>query len=214
MTPKNNRKSLVVLVADQDIEFSVRELLTRHKVLDFRELHHDEYKILRHPAHDSGCLLDSHNYLRPLINQYEHALVIFDRDGCGKEKLSRGRIESIVENQLSSNGWGDRAAVVVLDPELEIWIWADSPHVASVLGWKGKRTDVETWLIEKGYKKKGDAKPNHPKEAVEDVLRIAQKARSASLYKNLAEKVSLKKCMDSAFEKFKNVLMSWFPVNE
>jgi hypothetical protein len=26
--------------------------------------------------------------------------------------------------------WEDRAAAIVIDPELENWFWADSPHIA------------------------------------------------------------------------------------
>ena len=91
------KKIMVVLVADQDIEFSVRGLLSRHKSMNFRELGDEDYDIRRHLKHDPGCLLDSHNFLRPLSNLYSYALVLFDRAGCGKDDLSRERLEKMVE---------------------------------------------------------------------------------------------------------------------
>jgi hypothetical protein len=33
---------------------------------------------------------------------------------------------------LFTSGWENRAAAVVLDPELEIWVWSDSPEVEAV----------------------------------------------------------------------------------
>lgn len=205
------KKAMVVLVADQDMDFSVRGLLSRHKSLGFRKLVDEDCDIRRHHKHDPGCLQDSHNILRPVSNQYIHALVMFDRAGCGKDDLSKDRLEKMVEEQLAANGWGDRAAAIVFDPELEVWVWSESPHVDDVLGWKGKQPNLTTWLVEQGFKKEGAVKPLQPKEAVEKALRISRKARSAALYKQLAEKVSLKKCTDPAFDKFKTVMQTWFP---
>jgi hypothetical protein len=208
---EQQQKDLVVLVADQDIEFAVRGLLSRHEALGFTKLVSQDYDVYRHPEKDPGCLLQCHDFLRPFFNLYAHALVMFDRSGCGKDGLSRERLENIVEKQLAINGWNDRAAVIVFDPELEVWVWSESPHVDAVLGWKGKQPNLTTWLLERGFKQEDEAKPNCPKEAVEEALRIAQKARSAALYKQLAERVSLRKCVDPAFDKLKTILQTWFP---
>lgn len=205
------QKDLVILVADQDIEFSVRGLLSRHRTLGFRKLSYKDYDIFRHLGKDPGCLLECHEFLRPFFDQYAHALVMFDREGCGKDDLSRDHLENMVERQLAISGWGNRAAAIVFDPELEVWVWSGSPHVDAVLGWKGKQPDLITWLVDKGFREEFEAKPNRPKKAVEEALRISSKARSASLYRQLAERVSLKKCVDPAFNKFKTILQTWFP---
>ncbi len=205
------QKDLVVLVADQDIEFTVRGLLSRYKSLGIRRLTAQNYDIFRHLEKDPGCLLQCHNFLRPFFNDYTHALVMFDREGCGKDDLARDQLEGMVEEQLAMSGWGNRAAGIVLDPELEVWVWSESPHVDEVLGWKGEQPALITWLLEKGYKQEPQDKPNRPKEAVKEALRIAKKARSAALYRQLAERVSLKKCVDPAFHKFKTILQTWFP---
>ena len=47
-------------------------------------------------------------------------------------------LETEAEQRLSSSGWDDRAVAIVLDPELEIWVWSDSPEVDDVLGWRGR----------------------------------------------------------------------------
>ena len=30
-----------------------------------------------------------------------------------------------VETDLSRNGWADRTKAIVIDPELEVWVWGD-----------------------------------------------------------------------------------------
>lgn len=47
-------------------------------------------------------------------------------------------------------------------------------------------------------------------EAFRAALREAQTPRSASLYEQIAKKVSLDKCSDTVFQEFKSVLQSWF----
>jgi len=59
----------------------------------------------------------------------------------------------------------------------------------------------------------GQNKPSDPKEAMDAALRRAQKARSSSLYLQLAQKVSFERCDDPAFLKFKKTLSTWFPAS-
>jgi len=209
------KKDLVVLVPCQDIEVSIDNLLSRHKALEIRELKRTrDYDVYRHLGKDPGCLLESHDFLRPFSNQYTRALVLFDRQGCGKDNFSREHLETEVEERLAANGWNDRAAAVVIDPELEAWVWNDSPHVSAVLGWQEGQADLCSWLIGQGFMNEGEAKPHHPKEAVEQVLRLVRKPRSAALYGQLAERVTLQKCVDPAFSKFKLLLQGWFSQEE
>jgi len=48
MIDDQTQKDLVVLVADQDMEISVRGLLSRYKALGFRKLDKQDYNIYRH----------------------------------------------------------------------------------------------------------------------------------------------------------------------
>ena len=204
-------KSLVVLVADKDIEFTIKGLLTRYQTLGVRQLtFSQDFDCFRHPEHDPGCLRASEGFLRQFLNIYEHALVLFDREGCGKQHLSREAIEQEMESRLSLSGWGDRAAVVVLDPEVEIWVWSDSPQVDGVLGWEGRRPDLRTWLQQQNLLAPNQFKPERPKEAMRAALRQSGKPPSSALYFQLAEKVSLNRCADPAFLKLKNTLQLWF----
>lgn len=201
-------KDLVILVADKDMEFTVRGLLIRHRSLAIRGIDTD---ILRHPDHDPGCFAHCHNLLRPQIKRYRHALVMFDRHGSGREGMLREDIENSVEDRLRSNGWQNRAAAIVLDPELEAWIWSDSPHVDRIIGWRSGSPDLRSWLVNQGFVANRAAKPAHPKEAMYEALRVCRKPKSSSLYLMLAGKVGLTRCTDPAFAKLRRTLRGWFP---
>jgi hypothetical protein len=137
---------------------------------------------------------------------------MFDREGCGQDKrLSHIHLEQRVEKNLARSNWTDKAATIVFDPELEIWIWSDSPHVETILGWGGRQPSLREWLRNKNYIKPDEIKPKRPKEAAEEVLRIVRKPRSSAIYRELAEKVSFERCTDKSFLKFKTTLQKWFP---
>lgn len=209
MTTTPYKKALIVLVADRNMEFTVKGLLGRSQSLNIKDVSYDIYN---HPENDPGCRSNGVNFLRPFVNQYSRALLMFDKVGCGQENQPRAELEVIVEGQLAASGWEGRSAVIVIEPELENWVWSDSPHVEAVLGWQGKQPNLRSWLMTKAFLKDGQNKPNNPKEAMDAALRRGQKAHSSSLFLQLAQKVSFERCDDPAFLKFKTTLSMWFPV--
>lgn len=201
MVPK---KDIVFLVADKNMETTVSTLLTRQGSLDIRVITCD---IFIHQYRDTGVLNNSHDFLRPFQNKYKYAMVLLDREGCGDNR-ERKVIEETVENFLNSSGWQGRCATIVFDPELEIWVWSDSPHVAKALGWE--QTEINSWLQQKKFCSLGNQKPTRPKEAMEEALREKKIPRSSYIYKEIASQVSLKNCSDPSFLKFREVLQRWF----
>lgn len=199
---------LVALAADVDCERLLRGLLPRHQSLAIRPVTVD---YLVHTKQDTGCLRRSSELLRRYTRSHAHALVLFDRQGCGRESLSRVELEKEVETELHACGWEDRAAVIVLDPELEIWVWSGSSQVDLALGWAAHHPDLRSWLIERGFLTGRSVKPSQPKEALQEALRVSHRVRSSRIYQDLASRVSLSRCTDPAFLKLKSVLQSWFP---
>lgn len=199
------RKDLVVLVPDKNMEASLRGLLSRCAALGLRDVTFD---LFVHPERDPGCLLKSHQFLRSFTGQYDHALVLLDREGSGQAERGRVDLEAEMETRLTESGWEGRAAAVVIDPELEVWVWSDSPHVGPGLGLE---KDSNAWLQDAGFLQPGQIKPVRPKEAVERALRMARRPRSSAIYLNLARRVSTSRCSDPAFLKLKSTLGAWFP---
>ena len=204
-------KGLVVLTADKNAQFAIRGILSRHRSLGFRPLAQNSIDYVTHPEKDPGVLRTAKHLLSPFLRTHAHALAIMDREGSGCGTSTAEQMEEQVAADLRAAGWADRAAALVIDPELEVWVWADSPHVAAELGWVDQSTDLRAWLVQKGFLFSAEEKPLRPKEALEAALRQAHMPRSSALYKALAEKVSLVRCMDRAFRKLKLMLQSWFP---
>lgn len=195
---------LVVMVADADAEWAVRTLLTRrYAALGIRPIHHE---VQRYPGRDAGVYRDAQDFLRSYATRAQHALVFLDREGCGKETLPAEALEADLEDRLCRNGWdAGRAAAIVLDPELEVWVWSHSPHVASVLGVTIE--DLQTLWNSQPLTVAG--KPLRPKETMHQVLRNSRRPASPRIFQELAERVSLQ-VEERAFDKFRQTLQGWF----
>ena len=201
-------KDLYVLVADQDMVETLEAVLNRPKSLGIRPIQH---AVARHTWRDAGCCRDASRRLRPYLDQYRKAIVIFDKHGCGREDSPREQIQRDVEQDLVSNGWaGDRAKAVVIEPELEAWIWTGSPYVARVLGWQDGYDDLKGWLVDRRLWAEGKAKPTDPKAAMKAVLRKTNKAHSAALFGDLAKRTTWCGCRCPAFAELEHVLKRWF----
>lgn len=211
MTISHEQRDIIFLVADKNMEAAVQGLIGRPESLQVRTI---EAVIRTHPEKDPGCYLTAHDLLRPFCSRYAHAIVVFDREGCGNEVKLREELEAEVEDRLARNGWADRARTVVIAPELEMWVWSDSPEVDRALGWVGRSPALRPWLNEKKLLHQGEGKPDRPKEAVEAALRFVRKPRSSAIYRQLAESVSFRRCVDPAFKKLATTLQTWFPPSE
>ena len=201
-------KELVVLAADKNIEHTLKGLFVRPQSLGIQPIETD---IFIEPEHDPACALRGVSFLSNFSNEYKHALLVFDHEGSGKESVQAHELQEGINAEFANSTWGrERARAVVLAPELETWIWSDSPHVDDIAGWKERQPDLRSWLIEQGWLHQGEHKPERPKEAFEAALREARIPRSSSLYLKIASKVSLERCTDNSFREFRKILQNWF----
>jgi hypothetical protein len=200
---------LYVLVADLDQEQAIRALL-EHRTASLG-IRSGRSEVRKHPQHDGGCYRQAPDLLRTMQSQAAHALVVFDREGSGAEDKPAAEIEADLEGRLDVSGWDGRARVVVIDPETEIWLWSDSPHVATVLGWTAGEADLRQWLTGQGFLLAGAVKPARPKEAMLAVLRETRVKPSAAIFAEAARKVGLDRCQDRSFLRFRQILRDWFP---
>ena len=210
MSSASERRDLIVLVADRNMNAAITGVLIRPRALGIRQV---TFRVLTHPQKDPGVLRHAHNFLRPFAGKYQCAIAMFDREGCGKESVDGTELETGVESRLARNGWSANAAALVLDPELESWVWSDSPEVDNALGWAGRTPALRRWLAQRDLLREGQTKPERPKEALEAALRLVRKARSSLVYRRLAERVTLQRCSDPAFVKLKSTLQRWFPAD-
>jgi hypothetical protein len=204
-------KDLIILVADQNMRDCIDGLIPRIPIV--YNISSFTYDIFVHTNRDPGCRAQSSDFLKSFQNKYRFALVIFDKEGCGKETLSKEDIERNVEQMLTGNGWNDRAKAIVIDPELENWIWIKSPRLAQIISWQSIES-LYQWLIDRNYISEGEQKPREPKEAFERALYISQKRRSSSIYKQIASQASFRSCTDLSFLKLVELIINWFPARQ
>lgn len=198
---------LVVLVADNEIKLVVDALLDRPKSIGIRRI---LWKTIKEQDHDPGCVKRGVTFLSGLKCEFRHALLIFDYEGCGVTNMTSQELQVVLNTDLEKN-WGCRARTIILNPELEAWVWSDSPHVDNILGWKNQQTSLREWLKNEDWISERKSKPKRPKEAFEAALRKVGQMRSARLYERLASKVSVERCQDESFLEFRQTLKNWFP---
>lgn len=211
MSERTESKRLVVLVPDADIEQAMRGLLTRTDSLKIAPV---DFEVTRHVNRDNGCRSNASSYLRPYLSCCRHALVVFDRDGCGSRR-SRLDIQQAVELDLTRNGWKSRSKVIVIDPEVEVWVWSDSPAVARVLGWGSDFQTLREWLVSRKLWASNHRKPQDPKNAMRKAMEEAgltkRIRRSSTRFHDLATTVDFTDCQDPAFVELARTLRAWFP---
>jgi len=204
---------LIVLVADTDMEWTMRTLLKkRTDALGIRPL---RVEVRRHLGRDPGVFKDAHNFLRLYLRRARHALVLLDWEGSGGEhRLAAQEMEADLERRLKQNGWTDaegqpRAVAIALDPELEVWVWSRSPHVAQALG----LPQAELEQILENVPATPEGKPQRPKETMLTALHRSGRPWSARIFQELAERVSLL-AHERAFDKLRSTLQAWFALEE
>jgi hypothetical protein len=195
---------LVCLAADKNIEAAIDGILQRSGSLGIRGV---RCETIVHPNRDPGCFHQSGELLRGYRDRAAHGLVVLDRAWDGAPPAAGEELEERLEGSL---GLGDWARAVVIDPELEVWVFSDSPHVARSLGWPGGMIGLREALAAQDLWRAEQAKPRDPKTAVEWALRRARKPRSSALFRDLALHVGLSHCQDRAFLRLRRLLVDWF----
>lgn len=210
MNPAGAPKDLFVLAAGSDAHRVLEAILKTPDRLGIRPV---TFAIERHPEHDPGCRLGSTKYVRPFLGRFRHALVVFDRDGCGSTD-SRREIQNDITADLAANGWQDRARPIVIDPELEICVWGSWKNLATVL--ESDESVLREVVTRQGPPISGLGKPTDPKTALGAAIRNRQQSggrhrRSPRLFEQLAANAPLNGCRDPAFRELRETLRTWLP---
>ena len=209
MTPTDPTiKDLIVLVADKSQEMAIGALLeNRRRSLGIRQI---TYDIDRHPEHDPGIYRRGASYLSTFAKQYGRALVVLDAHWEGTPGAEK--IQKKITKELAYLGWEGRNKVIVIIPELEVWVWSSSPCVYEAL--HSSPEQVKEIANVRQWWQKQDTKPSEPKLLLEEILRRSSMSKSSSFFAKLARKVGLDRCNDASFLALKDILRGWFPAEE
>jgi hypothetical protein len=160
---------------------------------------------------DGGIHRRAHELLRPYIRSHQNALVILDKN-FGAQLPAPVVREEILSNLLR-NGWqAGCAEVVVIDPELEVWLWQrGNPHIARVFRYD-ESFPLEEFLGAEGIWPSAALKPVKPKEAAHILLRRFRAGSPMVGYARIVENISVSGCQDPAFSLLASALRRWFPI--
>ena len=101
--------------------------------------------------------------------------------------------------------------MIIIDPELETWVWIDPSHVPHVIGWSADQS-LPDWLVEKKFLDlPTQVKPSRPKLALDAALCHIKNKHKSEIFFKFAEKISFRNCTDPAFLKLLTRLRKWFP---
>lgn len=197
---------LVALVADVQQESTLKTLLNeRRQSLHIRPI---TCEVLRHPRKDPGVFHESHGLLDLYRPRYARALVMLDREWSGAPGDVAYQRQDVLR-RLQASGWQTGSCeVIVCDPELEMWVWSGSEHVATVL--RATWDEIHALASARGYWTAGAAKPSRPKELLEAILKQQNRPRSSAIFQQLAKHVGLARCQDPAFILLRDTLRQWF----
>ena len=161
------------------------------------------------PLHtDGGVYKSAHELLRPYLNTHTRSVVVLDQQFGGELPAEQVRLE-ILQN-LRANGWAqDRCSVIVIDPELEIWLWQDNANVAQAIGFTGP--SLRQHLQQVGKWPVGAAKPLKPKKTMQEFITPRKGLKTKVVYSRIARSVSVTGCTNPAFQLFAGTLRGWFP---
>lgn len=199
-------KDLFCLVADVNMKAGVAALLERPESLGICSI---TSELVAHPRRDPGCFHDPEGLLRGARAECRHAIVLLDYAWDGAPAGGAEVTERKLESRLAVSGLSGWAHGIVIEPELEAWLFSDSPHLATALGWSD-RSILRTALADEGLWPAEAAKPPDPKAAVSWALQQVRKPRSSSIYRDLASRVGIARCRDRSFLRFRRLLRQWF----
>ena len=162
---------------------------------------------------DGGVHKHAARLLAPKLETHRHAVVCLDKKFPGAP--AAGRIRRDITGNLRTAGWDpSRFEVIVIQPELERWLWLDHPACERAFGYP--RADhgrsMRVMMREQGQWHEHDDKPHDCDAALVWAARWKQrKTAPATLFKAMLPTAPVQHCEDPAFVKLRDTLKSWFP---
>lgn len=211
-------RDVVFFVADGTMERTLCAFLIRRDRhlpynLDTRPFLFDPAEdLIRIPRNDAGVFGSAPEWVRARAGKHEHAVVLLDRDYGTQHSATFLRDD--LTDRIRQSGWPpERFRVIVIDPELEAWIWQQNQRVATCLGF-GTLRELTAVLNGAGYTW-ADAgpklSPDRPKEALEAVLRHRRVGFSSKFHVAIVASVTVARCVEPAFAELRQTLQTWFP---
>jgi hypothetical protein len=206
-------------LADEHMEKGLKAFFARddwHFALGCRPFEIDprgENDLYRVPGHtDPGIWKHAGENLRPFRDLYRYAVIILDADFDPSPGADVLRAD--ISADMVKAGWApERFAVIVIEPELEAWLWAPNQNVALAFGHdnfdqlRGRLERENLWTP-------GQPKPNDLKRARDRAARLGGKKTGGPIFKGVFSEISNRacnRCVEPGFVAMRTALQGWFP---
>ncbi len=202
----------VFLVADGTMEHVLRGLLRRPDFLETFSIGDFKPTILvEREGNDPGVFRRGADLLKPYSFTHRQAVLMLDAawEGAPKPRVIRDKLRRRMETTWPAESF----EVVVLVPELEVWIWQDDPSIERVVGFNRERgvQSLRSWLEANGWWPARQTKPPDPKGALKWALRHTKVHFSSALHLDVARHAPFHRCQDPAFRLLVQTLQRWYP---
>lgn len=161
---------------------------------------------------DGGLWKHAHNNLAPFRERYRYAVIVLDADfepHPGAEVL-----HADISANMQSAGWHmDSFQVVVIQPELEAWLWAPNLNVAQAFG-HADFDQMKAVLAAEDWWNEGEPKPSDLKAARDRAARLGGKRTGGPIFKGVFNGLSKRacdRCVEPGFIAMRTALQTWFP---
>src|SRR5207248_1007493 len=140
------------LFADGQMEQTFKGFLEResfHLSLGTRPFTYDN--IVDRQNNDPGVYKRGHELLHRFYGECHHAIAVLDNEWEGSPGPEI--IQRHMKENLARKGWRkEDVEIIVIVPELEIWLWQDSPHVAAAFRFDHPlQPSLKKWLEVRGH---------------------------------------------------------------
>jgi hypothetical protein len=212
-------RDVIFHVADKNMEEGLRAFFLRnnwHHALGCSrfeidpESNMDLYRVAGDT--DGGVWKHAHKNLQNFKDKYRYAVIMLDEDFDPHPGAAVLRDD--ISNGMIASGWEEgRFAVIVIQPELEAWLWAPNANVARAFG-HTTFTEFRALLEAEGLWNMGDPKPQNLKGARDRAAKLGGKKTGSPLFRSVFAHVSrraLDDCQEPGLLALRMALIGWFP---
>jgi hypothetical protein len=169
--------------------------------------------IFRVPRHtDGGVWKHAGANLRPFRDKYRFAVIVIDADF--DPHPGPAVLLSDISTDMMTEGWErERFAVIVIQPELEAWLWAPNLNVARAFGHEDFGA-LRRQLEQEQLWDSGDPKPKNLKHATARAAKLGKKQTGGPIFMSVFGAISMRacqSCVEPGFVALRAALQNWFP---
>jgi hypothetical protein len=206
-------------IADKSMEAGLRAFFQRpdwHALLGCARFQIDPVStddIFRVPRYkDGGVWKYAATNLANHLGRYDRAIVILDEHFDPYPGAAKIRAD-IEQNMCDAHWPADNFSVIVIQPMLEAWLWADDASTAAAFG-VADFPALRAQLVDEGYWTGGEPKPHDMKGARDRAVTIGGRITSNVLFQTVFGQLTggaLDHCVEPGFARLRQALRTWFP---